>query len=75
MQMNTPSRKPDPARLPQSSESDVSDPEVFRTVPLKDVGSVVLCALGGFTPYPVMSALTHFPEDFGATPPSRQAAE
>jgi formate dehydrogenase iron-sulfur subunit len=26
-----------------------------------------LCALGGFTPYPVMSALTHFPEDFGAT--------
>jgi formate dehydrogenase iron-sulfur subunit len=27
-----------------------------------------LCALGGFTPYPVMSALTHFPEDFHATP-------
>ena len=27
-----------------------------------------LCALGGFTPYPVMSALTHFPEDFGAGP-------
>ena len=27
-----------------------------------------LCALGGFTPYPVMSALPHFPEDFGATP-------
>jgi formate dehydrogenase iron-sulfur subunit len=25
-----------------------------------------LCALGGFIPYPVMSALTHFPEDFGA---------
>lgn len=24
-----------------------------------------LCALGGFTPFPVMSALTHFPEDFG----------
>ena len=23
-----------------------------------------LCALGGFAPYPVMSALTHFPEDF-----------
>jgi formate dehydrogenase iron-sulfur subunit len=33
-----------------------------------------LCALGGFTPYPVMSALTHFPEDFGATP-RLQAAE
>ena len=23
-----------------------------------------LCALGGFTPYPVMSALNHFPDDF-----------
>ncbi len=33
-----------------------------------------LCALGGFTPYPVMSALTHFPEDFGA-PPRLVAAE
>lgn len=33
-----------------------------------------LCALGGFTPYPVMSALKHFPEDFGAAP-RLQAAE
>jgi formate dehydrogenase iron-sulfur subunit len=33
-----------------------------------------LCALGGFTPYPVMSALTHFPEDFGKEP-RLQAAE
>jgi formate dehydrogenase iron-sulfur subunit len=24
-----------------------------------------LCALGGFTPFPVMSALKHWPEDFG----------
>jgi formate dehydrogenase iron-sulfur subunit len=24
-----------------------------------------LCALGGFIPYPVLSALDHFPEDFG----------
>jgi len=24
-----------------------------------------LCALGGLTPYPVISALNHFPEDFG----------
>jgi len=23
-----------------------------------------LCALGGMTPYPVLSALNHFPEDF-----------
>lgn len=27
-----------------------------------------LCALGGFTPYPVMSALTHFPQDFVSAP-------
>ena len=31
-----------------------------------------LCALGGFTPYPVMSALTHFPEDFTT---AKEAAE
>jgi formate dehydrogenase iron-sulfur subunit len=34
-----------------------------------------LCALGGFTPYPVMSALTHFPEDFGTAPRRLEAAE
>jgi len=33
-----------------------------------------LCALGGFTPYPVISALHHFPEDFGATTPVLEAA-
>ena len=31
-----------------------------------------LCALGGFTPYPVQSALRHFPEEFT---PVREAAE
>jgi formate dehydrogenase iron-sulfur subunit len=31
-----------------------------------------LCALGGFTPYPVMSALTLFPDDFA---PQKEAAE
>ena len=30
-----------------------------------------LCALGGFTPYPVLSALTHFPDDFAV----KEAAE
>ncbi len=34
-----------------------------------------LCALGGFTPYPVMSALTHFPEDFGRPKARLEAAE
>lgn len=33
-----------------------------------------LCALGGFAPYPVLSALTHWPEDFGL-PPVREAAQ
>ena len=31
-----------------------------------------LCALGGFTPYPVMSTLTHFPDDFST---QKEAAE
>ncbi len=31
-----------------------------------------LCALGGFTPFPVMSAVTHFPDDFAR---AKEAAE
>mgnify|MGYP000194513436 CR=1 FL=1 len=31
-----------------------------------------LCALGGFTPFPVMSALRHFPDDFATR---KEAAE
>jgi formate dehydrogenase iron-sulfur subunit len=34
-----------------------------------------LCALGGFTPYPVMSALKHFRQDFTPVPTRLQAAE
>ena len=34
-----------------------------------------LCALGGFTPYPVMSALKHFREDFGPSAERLHAAE
>ncbi len=33
-----------------------------------------LCALGGFTPYPVLSALDYFPEDFGVAQ-ATEAAE
>jgi formate dehydrogenase iron-sulfur subunit len=33
-----------------------------------------LCAMGGMTPYPVLSALNHFPQDFGLANPDRQAA-
>jgi len=34
-----------------------------------------LCALGGFTPYPVLSALKHWPEDFGVAARLPEAAE
>jgi formate dehydrogenase iron-sulfur subunit len=34
-----------------------------------------LCALGGFTPYPVISAIKHFREDFGPAPMRVEAAE
>ncbi|CAD7023053.1 formate dehydrogenase [Pseudorhizobium halotolerans] len=47
------------------------DPESNRAL-LADLCNTMkfgsLCALGGFTPYPVMSAMTHFPEDFAPTP-------
>lgn len=33
-----------------------------------------LCALGGMTPYPVLSALNHFPEDFGEKGGAQQLA-
>jgi formate dehydrogenase iron-sulfur subunit len=32
-----------------------------------------LCALGGMAPYPVLSALNHYPEDFGVS--ASRAAE
>ena len=49
-----------------------------RAIPiLKDLCETMksgsLCALGGFTPYPVLSALTHFPEDFARD--AQEAAE
>ncbi|MEQ1685076.1 MAG: NADH-ubiquinone oxidoreductase-F iron-sulfur binding region domain-containing protein [Burkholderiaceae bacterium] len=33
-----------------------------------------LCAMGSMTPYPVISALNHFPQDFGLEVPDRVAA-
>jgi formate dehydrogenase iron-sulfur subunit len=33
-----------------------------------------LCAMGGMTPYPVLSALDHYPADFGLAVPDRDAA-
>ncbi len=34
-----------------------------------------LCAMGGMTPYPVLSALNHYPQDFGLTCGSTAAQE
>ncbi|KQP41359.1 formate dehydrogenase [Pseudorhodoferax sp. Leaf274] len=33
-----------------------------------------LCAMGGMTPYPVLSALDHYPQDFGLAAPAARAA-
>ena len=33
-----------------------------------------LCAMGTMTPLPVLSALDHYPEDFGISPPTQHAA-
>lgn len=44
-------------------------PQEHRFTLLRDLCDTMvdgsLCALGGMTPYPVVSALEHFPEDFG----------
>jgi formate dehydrogenase iron-sulfur subunit len=53
----------------ETIEKIIAGVDVSRNIELLDdlcgtmkLGS--LCALGGFTPYPVLSALRHFPEDF-----------
>lgn len=51
-------------------EDIIKGVEVNKNVPLlRDLCNTLLngslCALGGMTPYPVLSALNHFPEDFG----------
>ena len=33
-----------------------------------------LCAMGGMTPFPVLSALDHYPQDFGIAVPQRREA-
>ncbi len=33
-----------------------------------------LCAMGGMTPFPVLSAINHFPEDFGLTEKAKELA-
>jgi formate dehydrogenase iron-sulfur subunit len=60
-----------PAPMQQTVEQEISL--------LRDLADTMkfgsLCALGGFTSYPVLSALDYFPEDFGAPAPAKEAAE
>ena len=43
---------------------------------LKDLCNTMLngslCGLGGMTPFPVLSAMNHFPEDFGISQPAAE---
>ena len=48
-------------KSPRSREEDL----VLLEDLCETMESASLCALGGFTPYPVRSALKHWPEDFG----------
>jgi formate dehydrogenase iron-sulfur subunit len=51
---------------------------VAQTALLRDLCDTMLngslCAMGGMTPYPVLSALDHFPEDFNITKTEQHAA-
>ena len=58
------------ASLPQMHNAAKAPPSRAESLALlEDLSEVMqsasLCALGGFTPYPVRSALKHWPEDFG----------
>jgi formate dehydrogenase iron-sulfur subunit len=69
-----------PCRIGSTRGAEVLDKIIGGTAPAENLMLVrdlcetmkfgSLCALGGFTPYPVISAITHFPEDFrgGAMP-------
>ena len=66
-----------PCRIGSTRGTEVIDEiinghEISKNIPLlRDLCNTLLngslCALGGMTPYPVLSALNHFPEDFGVT--------
>lgn len=64
-----------PCRIGSTRGVEVMDKIIAGTQPQKNAKLVrdlsdtmlngSLCALGGMTPYPVLSAINHFPEDFG----------
>ena len=51
---------------------DAKHPRVQQVQLLRDLCDTMLygslCAMGGMTPYPVMSAINHYPDDFGIEP-------
>ncbi|MGO4307383.1 formate dehydrogenase beta subunit [Cupriavidus sp. RAF12] len=73
-----------PCRIGSTRGVEVIDRIIAGEAPVKHVALVrdlcdtmlngSLCAMGGMTPYPVLSALNEFPEDFGlAAKPARAA--
>ena len=76
-----------PCRIGSTRGVEVIDRIVKGTDPNKRTQQVILlkdlcdtmlngslCAMGGMTPYPVLSALEHYPADFGIAQPTREAA-
>lgn len=68
-------REPDRLELAPQMHNAVKTPRdrAEQVQLLEDLCEVMkdgsLCALGGFTPYPVLSALKHWPQDFGIVEP------
>ncbi|WP_313818834.1 NADH-quinone oxidoreductase subunit NuoF [Cupriavidus sp.] len=73
-----------PCRIGSTRGVEVIDRIIAGEQPVKQVALVrdlcdtmlngSLCAMGGMTPYPVLSALNEFPEDFGLAPKPAKAA-
>ncbi|QET02657.1 MULTISPECIES: formate dehydrogenase beta subunit [Cupriavidus] len=73
-----------PCRIGSTRGVEVMDRIMAGDQPVKHVALVrdlcdtmlngSLCAMGGMTPYPVLSALNEFPEDFGLSPKPARAA-
>ncbi|MDF3836143.1 NADH-quinone oxidoreductase subunit NuoF [Cupriavidus basilensis] len=72
-----------PCRIGSTRGVEVIDKIIAGDQPVKHVKLVrdlcdtmlggSLCAMGGMTPYPVLSALNEFPEDFGVAAPAKAA--
>lgn len=60
---------------PKDTARDVSDEISLLTDLCQTMELASLCALGGFTPYPVMSAIKHWPQDFGISESLLQSGE